>query len=145
MQANCYDGAIGLDRGFLMAETFAEYVKRLRGEMKQSVLADKAGVSQAYISGIERGINTKVDPVIIRKIAEALGRPASEAVRIVYPSGVPESENKEAVDLSPGVAVRLHIPGVGIEEHVLTEPVLEIMRQVIRLRSTHTSESVENN
>lgn len=75
---------------FVNMETFAEYVKRHRtdADMKQDALAKKAGISQSYVSGIERGINLEVDPDYVRAIATALGRSPGEAMRVAYPAGV---------------------------------------------------------
>lgn len=77
---------------FSPMQTFADYVRTHRAalNMKQNTLAAKAGISQAYVSGIERGINVDVDPVIVRNLAVALQQSPLEAMRIVYPAGVPE-------------------------------------------------------
>jgi len=59
---------------------FAEYVKnpvllvRLRAGLLQSELAEKMGVSQAYISKLER--SKKVSPKALRKIMSCLNRDA---------------------------------------------------------------------
>ncbi len=147
MQAKHQYGSTYLERGFLMAETFADYVKRYRtlADMKQTTLAEKVGISQAYVSGIERGINKDVDPATVAKIAEVLGRPADEAVRIVYPSGPPQPQDDEVVLLRPNARVKFAIPGVGNEEYLLTEDTLKVLRGVMSLRGPISVEPFQKN
>lgn len=55
----------------LVGERVAELRRRAR--MSQMALADVVGVSQASISGFERGRTTQVDAWIVAKMAAALG------------------------------------------------------------------------
>lgn len=93
-------------------EAFGQYVRRLRESrgMKQAVLAEKAKITQSYVSGIERGINVQVDPEIVNAIADALETDRTEAMRVAAQSvgyvpeltrvtnledfGIPESYNE---------------------------------------------------
>ena len=65
-------------------ETFGEYIRRHRKrlDLKQEVLAQRAGISQSYVSGIERGVNVEVDAPIVQSLADALGVARSEAMQI---------------------------------------------------------------
>jgi len=63
-------------------ESFASYVRRHRIglDIKQDALAEMVGISQSYVSGIERGINTDISRDIVKRIAAALRRPETEAL-----------------------------------------------------------------
>jgi transcriptional regulator with XRE-family HTH domain len=62
-------------------KTFAKNVKTYRSilEISQEELADKAGMSRAYVSGIETSVrNVSLDNM--GKLADALGVPLSDLV-----------------------------------------------------------------
>ena len=54
------------------AETFGEYLKRLRGKTPQGKLAAAIGKTTMYISNIENGKNNPPDEVQLEKIADVL-------------------------------------------------------------------------
>lgn len=58
-----------------MAETFGDYLRRLREQKGLSIqqLAAHAGISGAQISRIENGIRGVPKPATLRKISEAVG------------------------------------------------------------------------
>ena len=67
---------------FLMSETFGQYVRRHRKtlSMTQDELARKSGISQSYVSGIEREVNKDVSREDVKKLARALEVPAADAL-----------------------------------------------------------------
>ena len=54
------------------AETFGEYLKRLRGKTPQGKLAAAIGKTTMYISNIEKGKNNPPDESQLKKIADVL-------------------------------------------------------------------------
>jgi DNA-binding XRE family transcriptional regulator len=60
-----------------VSETLAAFVRRNRQDRgwTQTQLAAKAGISQAFVSGIERGINARPEPDTLRSLASAFGVP----------------------------------------------------------------------
>lgn len=54
------------------AETFGEYLKKLRGKTPQGKLATAIGKTTMYISNIENGKNNPPDESQLKKIADAL-------------------------------------------------------------------------
>ena len=54
------------------AETFGEYLKKLRGKTPQGKLAAAIGKTTMYISNIEKGKNNPPDEVQLEKIADVL-------------------------------------------------------------------------
>ena len=54
------------------AETFGEYLKRLRGKIPQGKLAAAIGKTTMYISNIEKGKNNPPDESQLKKIADVL-------------------------------------------------------------------------
>lgn len=59
------------------ATEFGQYLKALRKEAKLSMakLAEESGVSQPYISQIERGERGVPSPEILKKLSAVLGKP----------------------------------------------------------------------
>lgn len=54
------------------AETFGEYLKKLRGKTPQGKLAAAIGKTTMYISNIEKGKNNSPDESQLKKIADVL-------------------------------------------------------------------------
>ena len=63
---------------------FGQFISemRTRDNISCHQLADKIGISTAYLSQIERGIRNHPDPTLIMKIAEALQLSRADEVRL---------------------------------------------------------------
>jgi len=122
-------------RDFNMAETFGEYVRRHRMavSMTQIMLAERAGIGQSYVSGIERGINREVDPDIVKAIAAAMGRPEGEALRVAFPNvASPEILYELPADLAPLIEGYNGLPE-GAPREIALEQMMGALAAVRRL------------
>ncbi len=63
-------------------ETFGQYLRRHRKslELTQEDLGEKAGISQSYVSGLEREINKDIRREDVISLARALSVPVAEAL-----------------------------------------------------------------
>lgn len=65
-------------------DSFSEYLRYHRNRLgyTQDELAEKSGISQSYVSGIERGINKDPEPEKLEGIARGIQRPVGEVFRV---------------------------------------------------------------
>ena len=72
--------------GVLMKENtkFGQFISdlRLRHPMKSQDLAERVGISQAYLSQLEHGVRLNPDPAVIMKISQALDLTDDEAAEL---------------------------------------------------------------
>jgi len=129
-----------------MAETFGEYVRRHRMAMSmtQVMLAERAGIGQSYVSGIERGTNREIDPAIVKAIAAALGRAESEALRVAFPNVVPSEIVYELPpDLAPIIESYNGLPE-GTPREIAREQMLSDLAAVRRLTTGNAADRYDN-
>ena len=58
------------------------YELRIRHSMRSQELADRVGISRAYLSHLEHGVRINPDPAVIMKIAKALDLTQEEATEL---------------------------------------------------------------
>lgn len=68
------------------AETFGEYLKRLRGKTPQGKLAAAIGKTTMYISNIEKGKNNPPDESQLEKIADVLNLNEQQRFELIDPA-----------------------------------------------------------
>ena len=56
----------------------ATMLKKLRGDMKQEVLAKRAKVSRGYLAALEAGHKKNPSLAVLQRLAKALGVPVTE-------------------------------------------------------------------
>jgi transcriptional regulator with XRE-family HTH domain len=100
--------------GELRFDTFSEYLRfhRTQLDLTQQEFADKAGISQSYVSGLERGVNKDPEPDKLESIAKGLGRPPEEVFRAagkVY-SRAPRPDSPQSAILPSGRRVYIETP-----------------------------------
>lgn len=97
------------------AEPFGQFVRRHRKSLglTQDELAEKAGISQSYVSGLERGINLEPDREVVLSLARVFNVSSRLALRranitefngsedVVY---VTDPEIAEVVELYEGLS-----------------------------------------
>lgn len=111
--------------------TLGAYLRQRRKELNitQDELAQKAGISQGYVSGLERGINKEPEPDIIGRLAIALDIRRLDLMRLTYPDrSAAELEVGQELILSSGTTIRLWRPDgkrVEVTEELLRRIELE--------------------
>uniref|UniRef100_UPI003D816C56 helix-turn-helix domain-containing protein n=1 Tax=Bacillus siamensis TaxID=659243 RepID=UPI003D816C56 len=70
------------DRGIFELSTYLK-AKRRQNNMTQTELANRTGLTSAYISQIENGKRKKPSPAVIKKLAKILSIPNIEVMRLL--------------------------------------------------------------
>lgn len=88
-------------------ESLAAFVRRNRQARgwTQTQLAHKAGISQAFVSGIERGINPRPEPDTMSRLAEVLNIPFPLLMEIAGYMPEIARARAEVVEIHPGVTL----------------------------------------
>jgi len=101
-----------------MKNAFGSYIKELRNKRGYSVneLAQKANVSGAHISRLERGLRPPPSPEFIKKLAKALGTDPKELMKV---AGYIENTNetfmvREPRSAYPASASLVMLPVLGV-------------------------------
>ena len=79
---------------------FGQFISdlRIRHSMKSQDLAERVGISQAYLSQLEHGVRLNPDPAVIMKISQVLDLTDNEAAELF------DMYAKETGQLAPDIA-----------------------------------------
>ena len=106
------------------AETFGEYLKRLRGKTPQRKLAAAIGKTTMYISNIEKGKNNPPDETQLEKIADVLNLDESQRFELIDAAAAERgSVAQDIVEaLVKNKALRKFIRDVNVSTCAINEP-----------------------
>ena len=79
---------------------FGQFISdlRIKHSMKSQELAERAGISQAYLSQLEHGVRVNPDPVVIMKIVKVLNLTQEESSELF------DMYARETEQLAPDIA-----------------------------------------
>lgn len=100
--------------------TLGEYLRQRRKylNLTQDELADKAKISQGYVSALERGVNKEPEEEVVIRLADALGIGHRELMRIAYPDRIFDLE-KKSIRLSTGDVVEVFGEDIEVTQETL--------------------------